>query len=270
MVKPVHAVFVLPPALCGASFAAGNQPDLRAIFWMLMAMLGIWCAAMAYNRIVDREQDALNPRTAHRVLPQGEIPVSTARWFCAAGAALFLISAAMLNTLCLVLAFPALALALAYSHVKYHSWLCHFVIGAVTGITPMAGWLALKPELALGPAVLGLGILFWVAGFDMIYACQDADFDRNHGFHSAPADLGEGTALILAAGCHMNTVIFLTLAGIIQGLGPAYFLSIVAIAGLLYQENRMVSTRDLSRVGTAFLTCNALVAIALLLGALCG
>ncbi len=270
MVKPAHAVFVLPPALCGASFAAGGRTDMRAIFWMLMAMLGIWCAAMAYNRIVDREQDAENPRTAHRVLPRGEIPVSTACWFCAAGAAVFLVSAAMLNPLCLALALPALGLALAYSHVKYHSWLCHFVIGAVTGITPIAGWLALRPELALAPTVLGLGILFWVAGFDIIYACQDADFDRARGFHSAPADLGENTALVLAAGCHVNTMIFLALAGIIQGLGTVYFLSIVVIAGLLYQENRLVSMRDLSRVGTAFLTCNALVAVVLLLGALCG
>lgn len=270
MVKPAHAVFVLPPALCGVSFATSGLPDPRLLFWMLMAMLGIWCASMAYNRIVDREQDALNPRTAHRVLPRGEITASTARWFCAASAALFLIAAAMLSSLCFMLAFPALGLALAYSHVKYHSWLCHFVIGAVTGITPMAGWLAFNPEWALGPAVLGLGLLFWVAGFDIIYACQDAEFDRKHGFHSAPADLGEGAALALAALCHVNTVIFFGLAGIIQDLGFIYFLSIMAIAGLLYQENRLVSTRDLSRVGTAFLTCNALVAIALLLGALCG
>ena len=270
MVKPAHAVFVLPPALCGVSFAISGPPDLRVLFWMLMAMLGIWCAAMAYNRIVDHRQDALNPRTAHRVLPRGEITPNTARWFCAASAALFLLSAAMLGSLCFILAFPALGLALAYSHVKYHSWLCHFAIGAVTGITPMAGWLAFKPEIALAPAVLGLGILFWVAGFDMIYACQDAAFDREHGFHSAPADLGEGAALAMAAFCHVNTVIFFLLAGIIQGLGFAYFLSIVAIAGLLYQENRLVSTRDLSRVGTAFLTCNALVAVVLLLGARCG
>ena len=270
MVKPAHAVFVLPPALCGVIFATSGLPDLRALFWMLMAMLGIWCASMAYNRIADRAQDALNPRTAHRVLPRGEITLSTARWFCAASAALFLISAAMLGSLCFVLAFPALGLALAYSHIKYHSWLCHFAIGAVTGITPTASWLAFKPEFALGPAVLGLGLLFWVAGFDMIYACQDAEFDREHGFRSAPADFGESAALILAAGCHVNTVIFFVLAGIIQGLGFAYFLSIVFIAGLLYQENRLVSTRDLSRVGTAFLTCNALVAVVLFLGVLCG
>ena len=270
MVKPVHAVFALPPALCGVRFAVSGLPDLRALFWMLMALLGTWCAAMAYNRIADRKQDALNPRTAHRVLPKGEITLSTARWFCAASAALFLASAAMLNSLCFMLAFPALGLALAYSHVKYHSWLCHFAIGAVTGIAPMAGWLAFKPEIALAPAVLSLGILFWVAGFDIIYACQDATFDREHGLHSAPADLGEDAALALAAGCHVNTVIFFILAGIIQGLGFGYFLSIVVITGLLYQENRLVSARDLSRVDTAFLACNTLVAVVLLLGALGG
>ena len=270
MAKPAHAVFVLPPALCGVILATSGLPDLRALFWMLMAMLGIWCAAMAYNRIVDREQDALNPRTAHRILPNGELTVAGARWFCAAGAALFLCSAAMLNTLCFWLAWPALALALAYSHVKYHSWACHFVIGAVTGLTPLAGWLAVRPEWAWGPVAMGLGLLLWVAGFDMIYACQDADFDREHGFYSAPACLGEGAALRLMGLCYAGTVFFLLLAGIIQGLGFAYFFSIVIIAGLLYQETRLVSAQDLSRAGTAFFTCNALVALALLAGVLAG
>lgn len=176
----------------------------------------------------------------------------------------------MLNTLCFWLAWPALALALAYSHVKYHSWACHFVIGAVTGLTPLAGWLAVRPEWAWGPVAMGLGLLLWVAGFDMIYACQDADFDREHGFYSAPACLGEGAALRLMGLCYAGTVFFLLLAGIIQGLGFAYFFSIVIIAGLLYQETRLVSAQDLSRVATAFFTCNALVALALLAGVLAG
>ncbi len=270
MVKPVHSAFVLPPALCGVVMAANGWPGLHVTVWMLLAMLGIWCSAMAYNRIVDRRQDALNPRTAHRVLPRGEVTVTWAAGFCVAGGALFLLAAAMLNTLCFMLAFPALALALAYSHVKYHSWGCHFVIGAVSGITPLAGWLAVNPHLALGPMVMGLGVLFWVAGFDIIYACQDADFDRSQGFYSAPACLGENTALRLAAFCHVNTVIFLTLAGVIQGLGFMYFLGMLGIAGLLYQENRLVSARDLSRMGAAFFTCNTLVSLALLLGTLGG
>ena len=269
MVKPVHAVFVLPPALCGVSLAAAGWPRPMALFWVLMAMLGMWCAAMSYNRIVDRAQDALNPRTAHRILPQGELGLLAARLFCAAGAALFIVASAMLNSLCFALAWPALALALGYSHMKYYSWLCHFGIGAITGLTPLAGWLAVRPELALGPAVLGLAVLFWVAGFDIIYACQDAEFDRGHGLHSAPARFGEGTALALAAFCHVNTVIFLVLTGIIQGLGLGYFLGILCIAGLLYQENRLVAARDLSRAG-AFLTCNALVAVMLLLATLLG
>ena len=270
LVKPAHSAFVLPPALCGVLLASGGWPGARVIGWMLLAMLGIWCAAMAYNRIVDRAQDGLNPRTAHRLLPSGELRPADARLFCAAGAALFIFSAAMLNWLCFVLAFPALALALAYSHVKYHSWACHFVIGAVTGLTPLAGWLAVKPEIALAPVVMGLGLLFWVAGFDMIYACQDADFDRKHGFYSAPARLGESAALKLVALCYAAAVIFLVLAGIIHGLGFAYFFSMLIIAGLLYQETRLISAGDLSRVAVAFFTCNALVALALLLGVLAG
>lgn len=270
LVKPAHGLFVLPPALCGVVMAADGWPGAWTISWMLTAMLGIWCAAMAYNRIVDRGQDALNPRTAHRILPSGELSVANARWFCAAGAALFLCSAAMLNMLCFVLAWPALAMALVYSHVKYHSWACHFGIGAVTGLTPLAGWLAVRPEWAWGPAVMGLGLLLWVAGFDMIYSCQDADFDREHGFYSAPACLGEDAALRLMGLCYAGTVFFLILAGIIQGLGFAYFFSIVVIAGLLYQETRLVSAQDLSRVATAFFTCNALVALALLAGVLAG
>ena len=270
LVKPAHAVFVLPPVWCGAVMAASGWPGARVMLWIMLAMLGIWCAAMTYNRIADRAQDAANPRTAHRILPSGKLSLTEARLFCAAGGALFLFSSAMLGELCLLLAFPALALALAYSHVKYYSWLCHFVIGAVVGLVPVAGWLAYTPHFAWAPVVMGLGLLFWVAGFDIIYACQDADFDRAGGIYSAPAKFGEARALFLAALCHLFAALFLLLTGIIQGLGFMYFLGIVVIAGLLYTETRLVRAGDLSRVATAFLTCNALVALVLLLGTVGG
>lgn len=270
MVKPVHAVFVLPPAWCGLAMAAGGWPGAWIFSWVLLAMLGIWCAAMTYNRIADRKQDALNPRTTHRILPSGKLSLRGAWCFCAAGAALFFISAAALGKLCFILAFPALALALVYSHVKYYSWLCHFIIGAMVAIVPVAGWLAYSPHFALAPVVMGLGLLFWVAGFDIVYACQDAEFDRAHGIYSAPAVFGQAKALNLAGLCHIITALLLLLAGIIQGLGLLYFLGLAVIAGFLYQERRLVSAGDLSKVGTAFLTCNAAVAVVLLLSTLGG
>ncbi len=268
MVRPAHFIFVMPPAVCGVLLSARGWPGWRVMLFMSLAMLGMWCAAMTYNRITDRDMDRANPRTAHRAMPTGAVPLPLAWVVCLCGALLFVASAAMLNTLCFMLAIPALALALGYSHTKYHTRHCHFVLGVVSGLTPLAGALAFSPQITLGPACMGLGLCFWVAGFDIIYACQDADFDRAYGVYSAPACLGAEKALRLAGICHVLTVFFLFLSGLIQSLGFAYFFSILVIAGILIQEQRLISANDLRRVRIAFLTCNGLVA-AVLLGGVC-
>ncbi len=268
MVKIEHSIFALPFAYLGAFAAAQGWPGWYLLLVLTVAMVCIRSFAMTFNRIVDLNYDRQNPRTANRPLVTGEITMPQAWSFCGVMALGFVFSTAALNQLCLLLSPVALAIASVYSLTKRFTWLCHFVLGAVLGLAPIAGWLAVTAQFSLPPVLFGLAVLFWTAGFDILYACQDMDFDRAHGLHSAPARYGILAALTVSSFCHANTVIFLLLAGWGCGLAWPWYAVIAAVALLLYWEHQLVKPDDLSRLNLAFFAINGAVSLVLFLGLL--
>lgn len=270
MIKIEHSVFALPFAYAGAVMAAGGLPVWSVLIPLTVAMVAVRSFAMAFNRVADMRYDRRNPRTAGRPLATGEIsPLQT--WvFCAVMAGIFVLACAAINELCLALALPALAVAAGYSFLKRISWLCHFWLGATLGLAPLAGWISVQPSFSLVPVLLFWGVTFWVAGFDIIYACQDADFDRAEGLYSIPACFGVGTALTLAAFSHANTAIFLLLAGWSGELSVWWYVVWAAVSGLLFWEHQCVKHNDLSRINMAFFTLNGAVSLVVLAGVLLG
>lgn len=273
-----HSVFALPFAYAGLLLAARDAgqrgPDLWTTAWLTLAMVCARSFAMGYNRLADRDIDRLNPRTRTRPLPAGKVTVGEVRLLLTGTAALFLLACAALNKLALVLGVPALAFAALYSQTKRFTPLCHFVLGAVLGLAPLAGMVAQGGDpsrgLVIAGACLFLGVTFWVAGFDLLYASQDTDFDRAHGLYSLPARLGVGTALAVSAFCHAVTVLFFGLAGLAAALSWPYHLVLLLIAALLALEHRLISEDNLERIDLAFFTLNGVVAIVFFLGLAAG
>ena len=270
LVKIEHSVFALPFAYIGLFIAAGGRPGWRAFVLVTLAMVAVRSFAMTVNRLADLNHDRTNPRTRDRPLVTGEISVRQAGLFCAGSGLVFVAACAGLNTTCLVLSPAALALAAGYSFSKRFTWLCHFWLGAVLGLAPLGGWLAVDPALSLPPALFFLGVLFWVAGFDILYACQDEAFDKEHGLCSAPAALGVPTAMRLSSFCHVNAALFFLLAGWGASLSWGYYPVWAAVALALAWEHRLVSPDNLSRINAAFFTVNGVVAMALFPGVLLG
>lgn len=269
MIKIEHSIFALPFAYAGAFLAARGWPDLKVLGLLTLAMVGIRSFAMAFNRVVDLEYDRQNPRTATRPLVTGEItPWQTWR-FCGAMAAVFVVSCAALNPVCLALSPVALALASLYSFTKRFTWACHFVLGAVIGLAPVAGWLSVSPVFALPPILLGLGVVFWIAGFDILYSCQDKGFDENQGLHSMPVRFGLAGAMALSSFCHVNTVLFLLLTGLACGLSVGWYAAILVAGGILWWEHRLISPDDLRNIRIAF-ALNGPISILLFVGAFLG
>ena len=269
MVKIEHSIFALPFAYSGAFLAARGWPGLKLLVLLTLAMVGIRSFAMAFNRVVDLEYDRKNPRTAKWPLVTGEItPWQTWR-FCGVMAALFVLSCAAINPVCLMLTPVALVLVALYSYTKRFTWACHFVLGAVIGLAPVAGWLSVQPSLSLPPVLLGLGVLFWIAGFDALYSCQDKNFDESQGLHSLPVRFGLHGAMLLAAFCHVNTVIFLLLTGLACGLSLGWYAAILVAGGVLLWEHRLLSPDNLENIRFAF-ALNGPISILLLIGALLG
>lgn len=268
MVKIEHSVFALPFAYLGCFLAAGGWPGWRVFLFLTAAMVAIRSYSMAVNRIVDLPFDRANPRTQNRPLVTGEITVSQAVYFCLTCAAIFVAACAGLNTLCLALAPVVLIWAAVYSLSKRYTWLCHFLLGSVLGLAPLGGWLAFSPEFSLTALLFWAAVLFWVAGFDILYACQDVQFDRDQGLFSLPASLGIPSALYLSTFAHINTVIFFLFAGLSAGLGWIYYLGWAAVSLVLLWEHRLLSADDLSRINLAFFTLNGLIAVVLFLGVL--
>jgi 4-hydroxybenzoate polyprenyltransferase len=234
-------------------------------------MVGARTCAMAANRVIDRAVDARNPRTAGRHLPRGVLRVGEVTALAAAGAALMLVAAAMLNPLCLALAPLALVFLVGYSYTKYVTWTSHWVLGFTDGIAVAGGWIAVTGRFEAPALVLWLAVTVWIAGFDLLYACQDVDFDRAHGLHSVPARFGADLALALARVNHAFTALALAAAGWMTGLGPLYWVGWLAIVALLAYEHALVRPDDLSRLGTAFFNVNgyiALIALAAVIGGL--
>ncbi|MCL1986066.1 MAG: putative 4-hydroxybenzoate polyprenyltransferase [Betaproteobacteria bacterium] len=270
MIKIEHSVFALPFALAGAFMAVRGMPPWPVLFWLVVAMVGIRSFAMTFNRIADLRFDRLNPRTQKRPLVTGEIALSQAWAFVACSAALFILACAMLNSLCLAFAPLALGMSGIYSLLKRVTWLCHFGLGCVHALSPLAGWISVDPHFALTPFLFAWGVLFWLAGFDILYSCQDVDFDRNKGLHSVPADLGISRALSISAFCHVNTAIFFLMGGVLAGLSLGWYLVWALITGILLWEHTLVKADDLSRVNLAFFTLNGFVALAFLPGVILG
>jgi 4-hydroxybenzoate polyprenyltransferase len=265
MVKIEHTLFALPFAFLGAVLAANGLPTAWQILWVTAAMVGARSAAMAFNRIVDREFDAANPRTRGRAIPAGLLSVRFAWGFTVAAAALFFLAAAMLNQLTLALAPVALASVLLYSYTKRFTSLSHVVLGWCLSIAPTGAWIAVRGAIdSPVPLLLSLVVLLWTAGFDVLYACQDCEFDRATGLRSIPARVGLGRALWISRLLHAGA--FLALAGLYSaaGLGALALVGVIATGALLVYQHSLVSAGDLSRLNAAFFTTNAFVSVILL------
>jgi 4-hydroxybenzoate polyprenyltransferase len=267
MVKIEHSIFALPFAYLGMIWAAGGWPGWKIFLALTVAMVAVRSFAMAVNRLADLPIDAKNPRTQTRPLVTGELNVSETLVFIAVSALVFVGACWQLNSLCLALSPLALAWSAMYSYTKRFTSLCHFFLGTVLGLAPLAGWLAVSPEVALAPVLLALGVTFWVGGFDILYACQDAQFDQREGLHSLPAGKGVPIALALSTFSHVVTALFFLLAGWAAGAGFVYAVFCLVVAAILLFEHRLISADDLSKVNLAFFTLNGFVAVFLFAGA---
>lgn len=263
MIKFEHTVFALPFAFLGAFIAARGFPGGATSFWIVVAMFGARSAAMAFNRLIDRNFDALNPRTSERALPKGILRPSGVLLFIVASSALFLFASAMLNPLALALSPLALLIVFFYSYTKRFTSFSHLVLGLALGIAPVGGWVAVTGTLDLPPFLLTAAVLFWVAGFDIIYACQDSDFDRKHGLFSIPARLGVRSALRVSMLFHSLMLLFLAVAFVIFSLSFLSWLGLLLVATALLYEHSLVSHDDLTRVNAAFFTMNGVVSVTL-------
>lgn len=269
LVRFSHTIFALPFALLGAVLA-WSQPDTifrwQDLLGILICMAAARSAAMAFNRLVDRQIDALNPRTASRHLPAGLLSVAGVTVFTVVSSVVFVAATLIFlpKTLPLTLSVPVLLFLLGYSLAKRFTSLCHYWLSAALMLSPVAAWIAVRDEFSLIPVSLGAVIFFWVGGFDILYACQDADFDRSVRLHSIPARFGIATALRIALGSHLLTIAMLLGVWQIAGLGWIFLAGVAVIAMLLLYEHSLVSATDLTRVNIAFFQVNAAVSFGVL------
>ena len=264
MIKIEHTLFALPFAFLGAVLAANGLPSARQIVWITAAMVGARSTAMAFNRIADREYDARNPRTSNRALPAGLLSVGFVWAFTLVSASLFFIAAAMLNRLTLWLAPVALASIVLYSFSKRWTLLSHLLLGWCLSIAPTGAWIAVRGALdSPVPLLLSLVVMLWTAGFDVLYACQDYEFDVQAGLHSIPKQFGIARALLIARGLHIGAFAALVALYWITHLGIFALIGVVATAALLLYQHRLVRSDDLSKLNAAFFTTNAFVSLIL-------
>jgi len=266
MIKIEHTLFALPFAFLGAVLAARGLPTLPQILWITLAMVGARSAAMAFNRIADKDYDARNPRTKMRAIPAGALSVGFVLVFTLFGAALFLFAAAMLNRLTLMLSPVALASIVLYSYTKRWTLLSHLVLGWCLAIAPTGAWVAVRGTIdSPVPLLLSLVVMLWTAGFDVLYACQDYDFDRREGLYSIPARFGIARSLWISRGLHAGAFAALVALYFITNLGLLTAIGVIATGALLVYQHTLVRADDLSRLNAAFFTTNAFVSIILLI-----
>ena len=263
MIKFKHTVFALPFALMGAFLAGRGVPSFSVFFWVILAMVGARTSAMGFNRIVDRRFDAANPRTATRALPAAEVTLVESWAMVLLAGALFVFACYRLNPVALMIAPVALALTLGYSLTKRFTWLCHVVLGVALAFSPLGGWVAVAASLNGYPWVLSLAVLFWVAGFDCIYACLDADFDRDAGLYSMPASFGRRNGFRVAVVFHVLAFCLFTLTGVQTGLNFWYYVGIGLTGCALFYQHLIVTPKDLSRIRQSFFSMNGLIALTL-------
>jgi 4-hydroxybenzoate polyprenyltransferase len=266
MIKIEHTLFALPFAFLGAVLAAHGIPTAWQMLWITLAMVGARSTAMAFNRIADRDIDARNPRTKTRAIPAGTLSVAFVWGFTLLSAALFLLSAAMLNRLTLWLSPIALASILLYSYTKRWTLLSHLMLGWCLSIAPTGAWIAVRGSLnSPVPLLLSLTVMLWTAGFDVLYACQDYEFDRGEGLHSIPARIGIARALWMARLLHAGAFVALVALYFLTNLGLLAMAGVIATGALLIYQHTLVRANDLSRLNAAFFTTNAFVSIILFL-----
>jgi 4-hydroxybenzoate polyprenyltransferase len=268
LVRLPHTIFALPFALVGVVLASYLAPITVAdVVWVVVAFTSARFAAMGFNRIVDREIDARNPRTRSREIPSGTMGVREATIAVMMASVLFLIAAWQLNQLCLILAPVALAWVLFYSYTKRFTRWSHVVLGVGLSIAPVGGYLAITGHWSTPwwmLIALAAAVATWVGGFDMLYALQDVSFDRENGLYSVPSTFGEANALRIARAMHFATVLALAIAGVGAGAGPLYFAGVVVDAALLLYEHSLVKVDDFSRLDAAFFTMNGVISIVFL------
>ena len=266
MIKFEHTLFALPFAFLGAVLAANGLPEWRQILWIALAMVGARSAAMTFNRIVDRDIDAENPRTAHRELPSGKLSVKFAWLFFIASVALFLFAAYSLNWLTLILSPVALLSVLGYSYGKRFTAFSHLFLGWALAISPTAAWIAVRGIIdSEVPLLLSLFVLMWTTGFDVLYACQDFEFDKKAGLRSIPARFGIKNSLRIARLFHVQAFLVLVLLYFVTELGWLALTGTLAVGALMIYQHTLVKPNDLSRMNAAFFTTNAFVSVILFL-----
>lgn len=261
MIKWEHSIFALPFALCGAMLAAGGMPTVAQFGWIVVCMVCARSAAMAFNRMADVRIDRANPRTASRALPSGMLSQRFVGIFVLLSSAIFVLGAAQLNRLALYLSPVALAVILLYSYTKRFTRWSHLVLGFALGIAPAAAWIAVRGSLDLRILVLTAAVTFWVGGFDVLYACQDLDFDRSHALNSVPQAFGIHRALLLARTLHILMLGLLLALVVLFGLGKIATLGVLTVALLLVYEHSLVSAGDLSKLNAAFFTMNGVISL---------
>lgn len=268
MIKIEHSVFALPFAYIGAFLAAGGWPGLYTMIVLTIAMVAVRSFAMAFNRYADLDIDRENPRTQDRPLVTGELSTRFTLAFILGTALVFVVMCGLMNMLCLLLSPLALGLSAFYSYCKRFTYWCHFVLGMVLGLAPVAGWLSVDPTFTLPAALFFCGVTLWVAGFDLLYASQDAAFDADFGLWSIPARLGIPAALAISTLSHAVAALVFLLAGWAAGLGGMYFLVSAVVGLILVGEHLLVKPDDMSRVNVAFFTMNGVIAVILFVGVL--
>jgi 4-hydroxybenzoate polyprenyltransferase len=261
MIKFPHSIFALPFAFTGAVIAAEGIPSIREIVWITIAMVGARSGAMGLNRVVDRKIDRENPRTKNRELPKGEIRLSEAILFTGVSIAIFIFAAYMLNPLCLKLSPIALAVLFIYSYTKRFTWTTHFVLGLALSAAPLGAWIAVRGTFDTEIIPMGIAVIFWLAGFDTLYALQDIEFDKSHGLYSIPKRFGIKNALILAKLFHLMTFIMLLATGVLFKMGIFYWLGMMIVAGLFIYEHSLVKESDLNKLDIAFFNMNGYISI---------
>jgi 4-hydroxybenzoate polyprenyltransferase len=261
MIKWEHSVFVLPFALCGAMLAANGVPGGKVLAWIVVAMVAARSAAMSFNRLADASIDAANPRTQTRALPAGTLTHGFVAGFVIVSCTVFVFAASQLNRLSLILSPVALAVLLLYSYTKRFTRWSHLVLGFAMGMAPSAAWIAVRGSLDPRILLLTAAVTFWGAGFDVLYACQDYDFDRHSGLHSIPRYLGIGRSLWIARVFHLTMLLLLVSLIVVFGLGKLAMVGVAAVALLLTYEHSLVSPGDLSKLNAAFFTMNGVISV---------
>lgn len=261
MIKFSHSIFALPFAFTGAILAASGIPSPYQIFWITVSMVSARSFAMGLNRIIDRNIDAINPRTSKREIPSGKIKLTEAWIFVLIFLILFIFSAYKLNPLCFKLSPIAIFFLFIYSYTKRFTWLSHIILGITISAAPLGAWIAVRGSLDMEIIPLSLSVVFWLSGFDILYALQDIEFDKSYGLYSIPSRFGIKRSLIISRFFHFITWSLLILTGIIFHLSFLYWIGILIISLLLFYEHRLIKPNDLSKLNMAFFNMNGYISL---------